>query len=126
MNKTIDFAPELLCDELHDHVFLILSLEGCEDCDRLYNDIHDAYDLISREPRRTGAPAISIVIHKLDVTCEGRSDKPKFVERLVREYQYKPRKDGRVIFPICVYNNKYIGQYKEGYGTFCSVVEEYL
>jgi hypothetical protein len=124
--QEIDFAPELFTEEMHDHVILIFSLEGCKECDRLYQDISDAYDLIAREARSPHQPPISVLVRKVDVTAEARSDKAAFTAKMVQSYQYTPRAHGRLLFPLCVYNGRYIGQYKECYGKFCSVMDDYL
>lgn len=114
----LDFAPEL--EGLHDHVFTILSLEGCGKCDELYAAMEDAHRLISAETK------VPILVRKIDCTADAKGNKSAFIAKLVKDTGYVPRKDGKVFFPIVIHNDSFLGGYREGYGRFCTVVDQYL
>ena len=115
----IDFAPER--EGWYDHHFEIYSLEGCGDCGRLFRAMKDAHQLIAQE--KTDIP---IFVKKIDVTAEVRANKAAFVAKMISDHGYAVREDGRVLFPICIYNGRYIGQYRQCYGKFCSIMDDYL
>lgn len=117
----LDFAPGL--EECHRHVFIIYSLKGCTQCDSLFQAMKDAHALILSE---STLAEISVFIKKIDVTDKVRSDKAMFVESMIDQFEYVARKDGKVMFPLCVYNGRFIGGYRECYGKFCSVMDEFL
>lgn len=116
--EAFDFS--LSEEALFEHHFQIYSLQGCDDCKKLVQAIHDAYQLISAEKD------VPVYVEKFDVTAEVKANKTAFVAKLIREHGYAVREDGRVLFPICVYNGRFIGHYRECYGKFCSIMDDYL
>ncbi len=117
--EELDFAPA--SESNHQHIFLIYSLQGCVQCDKLFHAMKEAHGLVMDDNAE-----IPIFAKKIDSTVEARTNKAAFVERLMENHGYVPRQDGRVLFPICVYNGKVVGGYQEGYVKFCSIVDEYV
>ncbi len=120
-SQELDFAPGI--EAPHRHIFLIYSLDGCVQCEKLFDAMREAHGLVLAEER---SHDISVFAKKIDCTTEARTNKAALVHSLVQNYGYCPREDGRVLFPVCVYNGKAIGGYRECYVKFCSVIDEYV
>ena len=114
----LDFHPFL--EIPHEHQFTLLGLQGCIQCDKLFEAFAEAHRTCMLEK------PISLVIRKIDATTSVFADKPLFVKKLIEEFDYLPREDGKVHFPVVIYNGKYLGGYREAYGKFASIVDDLL
>lgn len=117
-SQLLDFSK----DEAPAHTFLVLSIEGCDYCEELW----DFYDMVHRMDGRKTA---SIRCEKIDVNALVRGmkeTKEGFVKYLKATYGYKPRADGRVMFPLVIHNGRHIGGYKDGKRLFGVVMQATL
>ncbi len=100
------------------HNFLLLSIDGCSYCGELWDTMETAHSL-------SVDGYVSMQCEKVDVTDlvrKGPETKQKFVEAMKTKYGYQTAKNGRVMFPIVIYNGRYIGGYKEGNELFCTLM----
>ena len=116
--QEIDFDEK---EALHEHVFTILSLDTCKKCDQLFDAMADAHQALQEDDK-----SISVLVRKIDCTAEVRSNKQAFVDRLIAQHDYFPRRDGWVQFPIVLYNEKFIGHQNDAMTRFYSIVDQYL
>jgi hypothetical protein len=116
--QEIDFDEK---EALHEHVFTILSLDTCRRCDQLFDAFKEAHFSLEEDDK-----AVSVLVRKIDCTAEVRSDKQKFVDRLIAHHGYFPRRDNWVQFPIVLYNEKFIGHQNDALTRFYSIVDQYL
>jgi glutaredoxin len=109
----LDFSDS----ELPDHRFIVLSIEGCRYCDMLWEEMENIHS--------TGLKA-SVRCQKMDVTDMVRHSperKELFVQGLELKSGYVRAENGRVMFPIVLYNGNYIGGYREGNHRFVTLMQ---
>ncbi len=110
--STLQFSKSESCT----HKFLILSKGGCFRSAELWSVMATANCL-------AGDVDVSIHCERVDVTdMVTETNKRTFVEDITTKYGYTPPED-EMIFPIVIYNGRFIGKFKEGNDLFCSLLE---